>query len=361
VVLLLFFSVQIDATVGDETDLFTEQDVLKLELQVDLTKLCRTENQSPCKDVPAILTYHLVSGTTQQLNVHVRARGQWRKKRTNCRVPPLFVLFNDGTEGTIFEGQHVLPLNTHCRNLSRYENYVLKEYLAYRIYNLLTEKSVRTRLVNISYTNKSTSRRVESHWAFLAEHFDSMAKRNDAKVLKTRKLDLNAVEPQDMATMDLFQFMIGHTDWSALYLHNVVLIHQLEDPPFTGVTAVPFDFDFSGLVYTSYAEPAMKLRLKNVRQRLYRGFCNREIDWEKLFASFQGIRLGVFEMIDTLPGLSTGSRRQARAYLRGFYDILDSPRRRERLIIKACRERADVYEISGHFRSMANLASRAAS
>ena len=64
--------------------------------------------------------------------------------------PPLFVSFGDETaRGTLFEGQTMLPLTTHCRDSSSYEQYVLKEYLAYRIYNLLTDKSLRVRLARV--------------------------------------------------------------------------------------------------------------------------------------------------------------------------------------------------------------------
>jgi hypothetical protein len=201
----------------------------------------------------------------------------------------------------------------------------------------LTEKSVRTRLLNISYRKNPPSRRPKRHQAFFSEHFNYMAKRNGAGVLKVGQLDLNSVEPPELAIMELFQFMIGHTDWSAVYLHNIFLIHQTDAQANGGVTAVPFDFDFSGLVSAQYATPDATMPIRNIRQRLYRGLCSPAIDWEQLFTRFQDIRSEVFKLVYTLPGLTQSSRSRTRSFLQGFYDILDSPGKREQRIIQACR------------------------
>ena len=62
-----------------------------------------------------------------------------------------------GTEGTIFEGQDKFRVVTHCRDRDEYEENVLEEYLAYRIYALLTEISFRVRLARITYGDCTSS------------------------------------------------------------------------------------------------------------------------------------------------------------------------------------------------------------
>ena len=62
----------------------------------------------------------------------------------------------------------------------------------------------------------------------------------------------------------VFEYMIGNTDWSAVYGHNIVLIRDAAGR----ATAVPYDFDFSGLVDTEYARAAPELPIRHVRQRV---------------------------------------------------------------------------------------------
>ena len=69
----------------------------------------------------------------------------------------------------------------------------------------------------------------------------------------------------------MFQYMIGNTDFSAVYLHNERLFYV------DGmIVPVPYDFDMSGLVDASYAVVSQVrnevLPIDKVTKRLYRGF-----------------------------------------------------------------------------------------
>ena len=141
---------------------------------------------------------------------------------------------------------------------------MLKEHLAYQIYNALTDKSLRARLARMTYHD--TSGRTESltRYAFFVEHFDSLAKRHDAVVWKPERFDVLDADPVEMATLDVFEYMIGNTDWSAVFNHNVVLIRDAAGR----ATAVPYDFDFSGLVDAEYASVAPELPIRHVTAAL---------------------------------------------------------------------------------------------
>jgi hypothetical protein len=321
-----------------ETALFTDKAPLDFELRIDLDALCRELDQVGCEDVSATLIYRPREGGEEQFSIDVRTRGEWRLNRWNCKYPPLFLVFGDDTPGTLLEGQDLLPLTTHCSSRNRrYQDYVLREYLAYQIYQMLTEKSVRTRLVRIRYADPSGRHRYGPYFAFLSEHFRSMADRNHARILKVDSIELSETDPMEMATMDLFQYMIGNTDWSALALHNILPIRALAATAPTVVSPVPFDFDFSGLVSAEYATPPPDLPIKSTRQRYYRGFCNPAIDWDALFAQFQDIRPQVFDLLDELPGITRPGRRSTRAFLKDFYSTLGNPERRQKRIVDACR------------------------
>ena len=317
------------------TGLFLEDRVLKMDLIFESRDLCRDEDRSRCEDVPAILIYSADGQIDQEIPVLLKTRGNWRLRRDICTIPPLFIIFpEEKTEGTLFAGQDLLPLTTHCSSKrGRYDDYVLKEYMAYRIYNLLSEKSVRVRLAYIHYRKSAQSKLPEPHYGFLNEHFLSVAARNGDELWKTPRYDPAQSNPMEVATMELFQFMIGNTDFSALAQHNIVLLRD----PGGEVTPLPFDFDFSGLVNAEYAGPPPDLPLHSVRQGLYRGFCHPGLDWDALFRKFRDKRMKVFELIESVPDLSSRARRSSLKYMKDFYKILDSPKKRQKMIVGACR------------------------
>jgi hypothetical protein len=324
-----------NAVVG--TGLFLDDWVLKMDLIFENRDLCRKKDRSGCKDVPAILTYSMDGQEDQEIPVLLKTRGNWRLRRDICSMPPLFIIFpEEKTEGTLFAGQDMLPLTTHCKSkYGRYDNYVLKEYLAYRIYNLLSEKSVRVRLTYIHYRKSAQKKLSNAHYGFLNEHFLSVAARNGNELFKTEAYDPAQSDPMEVGTMELFQFMIGNTDFSALAQHNIVLLRD----PDGQVTPLPCDFDFSGLVDAEYAGPPPALPIHSNRQRLYRGFCHPGMDWDALFRKFRDIRMQVFELIESLPDLSERARKSSLKYMKDFYKILDSPKKRQRDIVDACRAR----------------------
>ena len=66
--------------------------------------------------------------------------------------------------------------------------------------------------------------------------------------------------------------MIGNTDWGCTYLQNIVLITKdSAKAPF----AIPYDFDHAGIVDAPYARPAEELEISSIRERLYRGYCEK--------------------------------------------------------------------------------------
>jgi len=335
---VIAFAVPKDAGAGAAAaaqvpELFDTEEPLAMELRMNVRDLCRGAKQDGecAAGAPATLSYVDSDGAEQRLDVRLRPRGKWRAESGHCAIPPLFVSFDANTAlGTIFEGQTMLPLTTHCRETSSYEQYVLKEYLAYRIYNTLTDKSLRVRLARIAYRDAGRRDRVVERYAFFTEHFDSLAARQQAEVYEPENFDRLAADPLELGTLDLFQYLIGNTDWSDLKGHNVVHIRAQDGR----VTAVPYDFDFSGLVDADYAGPPPSLPIKTVTQRLFRGFCRPEFDWRAVFATFQTQHRAITNLVEQTPMLAADQRRKANAYLETFFAVLDSPKRDD--IVKSC-------------------------
>ena len=257
---------------------------LELELVFDAAALCRDPRREACEDAAATLVYRSAGGESVPIEVTLRVRGRWRKETADCRLPALFVFFTEPHAAeTPFAGEKMLPLTTHCREGRGYEQYVLKEYLAYRILNRLTDKSLRVRLARITYRDAGDQGRAVTRYAFFTEHFDALAARHAAEVWRPKELDVRSVDANELATVALFEYLIGNTDWSAVYSHNVVALRSASG----AVSAVPYDFDFSGLVDAEYAGPPPGVPIASVRERIYRGFCAPEPNWPAVFASFE--------------------------------------------------------------------------
>ena len=94
----------------------------------------------------------LVDPSGQSLPINLQLRGITRRTSEICDFAPLRVDFTAAPPATsVFAGQRRLKLVTHCRNSASFQQYVLLEYAAYRLYNLLTPRSFRVRLANITY------------------------------------------------------------------------------------------------------------------------------------------------------------------------------------------------------------------
>jgi hypothetical protein len=328
-----------------DAPLFAENTVMKLSIALDFKDLCRPRESENCDFVPTVLVYGTESGEKRSMPVEIKARGGWRSLSRNCSAPLLWVRFAEqAVPGTPFEGQSLLPLTTHCgkgvsvealtRAIPRadFEQYLLREFLAYRVYSSLTDLSLRTRLVRISYPDPGQSGQSTLHYAFFTEHFDDAAARTGNTRPGRGNFDPDRLDPQAAARLALFQFMIGNTDWSIVRERNTMLMQSSEGRQLP----VPYDMDMSGLVDAEYAGPAPGLPIDSVRERYFLGHCQPGIDWEDLFADFNSKRDAILELDDRLPGFSRSSQRWIHRYLESFFDILDSVDQRREQITAAC-------------------------
>lgn len=332
----------------EQSALFDSSAVLRLALDADFDNMCREREDDNCDYTPANLTVWDDQNKPKVLPVEVKVRGGYRSYRKNCQVPPLFVRFSSETTlGTPFEGQTLLPLTSHCKdqankglmtNLEKkvkpkeYEQYVLKEYLGYRFYNLLSDVSLSVRLLSIQYTGPGRPGR-KPKYAFFTEHFDSLAARKQLKRLPRGSFDHQSIDVFAMDRLNLFHFMIGNTDYSVVRQRNTIL---LQDEQGKQIPA-PYDLDFSGLVDADYGSPAPGLPIQNNRVRLYLGFCHPQLDWQRTYGLYAEKRDALFAEIRNTPGLSKVKNWIVSDYLKQFYKILGSETNRKKMIEDQCQ------------------------
>lgn len=322
-----------------QTRLFSESSELPIVIEGPLSELVRraARNTDPA---PAVL---VIDG--QRFDMELSPRGFSRRTLGICQFPPLRIDLSGTRQGSIMQGQNKLKLVTRCRPGASYEQITILEYTAYRLYNEITPLSYRVRPVRTTYRDSAGRRREETQFNFLIEDSSDMARRNNRVEIQvqSREVASTQLDPQQAAIVGLFQYMIGNLDWDMVEgsqaddcCHNGKLFAATATSR-EAVVPVPYDFDFSGLVNAPYAVPPEGLGARDVRQRVYRGYC-RYNDQARVAAElFRARRDQVYAVIDGETRLVAARRNSARSYIENFYEILDDPRRFERQIIEECR------------------------
>jgi len=335
---LLLVAVPVDAPQAPPPPtppLFSSHEPLDVTLSADFDRLEADRLTSP--DRPSTLLVSGPDGTSIRIGAELRTRGAFRLDPTNCSFPPLRVDVDGGdARGTVFEGQDNLKIVSSCRpGREAYDRLVLLEYLAYRAYGVLTDVSFRVRLARITFHDESGQQAPATRVGFFIEDDEALGQRIEARpfeLAEGKNLPVSAFEPSSAMTMAVFQYVIGNPDWSDVAAHNVEIFDR------GGVAiAVPYDFDFSGLVDAPYATPGPDLGLRSVRERLYRGWC-----WNDLVAAgvLQRLREGrgrVLALVEDFEGLDGTVRRRAAAYLREGFSDLETDERARRRFLRDCR------------------------
>lgn len=159
------------------SELFSSDEVLEFVLTSDFDQLKKDRGQES-DEIPGQVEVLGAGGESVQIPIQVKTRGKFRLQRRICPDPPLRLNFPESEpHGTVFDGQDKLKLVSHCRDSDRYEQNLLEEYLAYRIYNHLTEISFRVQLARITYRDTSGKNDPIERMAFLIEDEEAMAAR----------------------------------------------------------------------------------------------------------------------------------------------------------------------------------------
>jgi hypothetical protein len=312
--------------------LFASEAPIAITLAADFS-LLEGDRDDEAPERPATVT--LEDGTA--LEAQLRTRGNFRREKANCFMPPLRINLRTGQlGGTAFEGQDKLKIVGNCRPGRRsYEVLVLREYLAYRALQAITDEAFRVRLAHITYVDESGAADPRTEYAFFIEDDEQLAARLGARVFgldEGRNLLPQAFAVVPATRLAIFQYMIGNTDWSDMAEHNVLLLQRG-----AGAVAIPYDFDFSGLVGAPYATPAPDIGLDDVRERRYLGWCRPPGVAEAVLGEVQAARDEIIAVVEGFDGLDEGERQSMLDYLTPFFDSIQTPERARATFLGLCR------------------------
>ena len=307
-------------------DLMNEQEVAEVSLKMDFSDFL-SKRKTLKEYVNAEFKFKKSKEEVVELPVRVRFRGRYR--RMKCNFPPLKLKFKKDTLAAYgFNEFNELKLVTHClddRDASK--DLILREYLAYRLYNILTPHSFRAQLVHVNYLNTKKKPKKMQGWGILIEDADGLAYRVGGKSKEEMGIAHERFIAEQEQIVALFQYMIGNVDWDCKMARNVEFIHR----PDSSVVLVPYDFDFSGLVNAPYAVPNMNKKQWRITDRVYLGHCQNLEELQPTIDLFISKKKELFEAILNFEMLNEKSKVEMSNYLHSFFEIIEDEGRTSEL------------------------------
>ncbi len=271
-------------------------------------------------------------GDTLALPGRVKTRGNLRLEM--CSMPPLKLKFEKGELAKkMLSPMNEMDIVHPCRDADQFDQFLLREYLAYKLYEQISPYHFKTQLIQLHYVNPDGTPHRSPVPAFLVENTEELVHRLAGRRHKVQVVSRAAVERESLLRVALFQFMIGNTDWFILNRHNLEFVGL---PGHSLLVTVPYDFDYSGLVLPPYAFPHESLQLPSSSIRYYQGWCHPEDEVQAALQVFHDKKEEILSLPSRIPGFSDRSVRFTTEYLRGFFDVIENPQKLKTQIVNHC-------------------------
>jgi len=312
--------------------LFTNEEIIELDLRFDITHYTRKKPKD--EYLKAVLTYHINDKDSINREIRLKSRGEFRNGY--CAFPPVMVNFKKA--GFIKEDLTKITkmkLVTHCQTGN--EDNLMKEYLIYKLFNVLTDSSFRVRLLKLNYINTYKKSKPIVTYGFFIEPVSIMAERLHCVPVEAINLTQKNIQPKYMDRAAIFNYMIGNTDWSVPNQHNMkVFTVPGSATPELGMV-IPYDFDYSGMVDANYAVPAEGLEITSVRERIYLGVCREPEYYAGVLREFADKKTEFYRVIQEFPYLHEKTKKTMTRYLDEFYADFDKQSRIVSNFMRECK------------------------
>ena len=309
--------------------LFDSEDPMEVKLHFDLSTFLKKNLKTGSLD--GIIEFALSETDTADRKVKIKPRGEYRFK--TCAFPPIQLTFKKPVNAYPDTGKiKKIKLVTHCQTGKASDDYVLREYLVYKLFSVLTDTSFRVRLLRIEYIDTHKGRKPVSQFGFFIEPLDILAQRTNSTIVKTNNLTQKNIVPSIMDRLAIFSYMVAQWDWSVPGQHNLSIIVP-PDYSTTGLgVAIPYDFDLTGLVNANYGLPDPATGLSSNRDRKFAGICRSKEDFARALEKFRDLKGSFYSVINDFPYLDQRSKKDITVFLDQFFNQLDNQKNIDRLI-----------------------------
>ena len=310
--------------------LFSNKKPLKIKLNYSNKNLNKNTNDSTFIKSKLIF---FEKKTNKEIQVSLRARGNFRRK--HCYFTPVKIKIKKSDAlNTIFSDNRTLKLVLPCKNNRDKNDNILKEFIAYKIYEIISPYYFKTRRLEVDYTNQKNKKGINYNLAgFLIEDDDKVAKRFDGKIVK-RKISPLAMDDFNSVNLSFFNFLIGNTDFSSAHQHNgKLLFHKKKIIP------IPYDFDLTGWVKPKYGLGITNRLGYSFEERNYIGFKRGKNIYSKVRNHYLRLKEKIFNTVELYESEFEykKSYNLMMDYLRGFYEILEDDKLYDNLIISEAK------------------------
>jgi hypothetical protein len=312
---------QVYRSTDENFGFFSSDDLLEMHLNFDIETYQRKKIKGLSNDGNLIV--YTGKNDSIKKNVRIKTRGYFRFNY--CSMPPMEIIFKKPVFAFRDSGMfRKLKLVTQCQSSNIYSDYILKEYLTYKMFNLFTDTSFNVRLVKMHYIDNQNKRKTIVQYGFIIEPAIVLAERLHATILKDILITQKSVIPRLMMRIAIFNYMIGNYDWAVPNQHNVLILTSQD--PFADhlAVAVPYDFDWTGLVNPLYALPVEELGIETVRERLYMGICLSREGFRDELLKFIPYKKKIYSLVNDFPYLNPRAKKDMISYLNEFYEKLES-------------------------------------
>jgi hypothetical protein len=322
-------------TQKQDISLFGSDEILNVSLYLDLAGFLKKNSKTDSFEADMIIN----PGQADSINRKVRIKYRGILRYDLCSFPPIQINFKkslNSDSGKIKK----LKLVTHCEPGSLTDDYVVKEYLVYKLFNALTDTSLRARLVKINYIDSKRNKKTVTKYGVFIEPIEFLAKRTNSTILKTTTLKQNHIIPNVIDRLAIFNYLVSNWDWSVAGLHNVEVIKPMSYTPGSLGIAVPYDFDLTGIVNAEYAIPPPNIPIQNIRERLYSGLCRSKEVYIKDLQEFITRKENLYSAVNECPYLTQRSKKDITYFMDEFFDKLEKPKSMDNLIddfLRTCK------------------------
>lgn len=314
---------------------FQSQEMVKLTITTNINQLL--ENRKKATYQEASIVWKSSNGNEVKLDADIRARGKYRNRV--CDFPPIKLKFSKKELSELgYSSYNKMKLVTHCLdNEDEGNQNVIKEYLAYQMYNQLTDQSFRVQLVEVEYIDAANPGTSDIRYGMIIEHKKEMAARLNATIKNDLyNPDVTQIDADAENKMALFQYLIGNEDYSTSAYKN---IEWIENKTSGKLIPVPYDFDFSGFVNPSYARVPSQYGHTSNLDRMYLGLPVSDNLLKKNINTFLAKKKALIQLVRKDRNLNLEQRLGAIAYIRSFYSkINDLHKSSERSLYDALKK-----------------------
>lgn len=314
---------------GRYLSLFEEEDLLEVSLSFDVSKFLKKAERD--QSIDAIMTMHFSKTDSLESKVTLKYRGNSRFER--CRYPPARITFKKPLYEVSDSGRiKKIKLVNQCQQGSAYGEYVIREYLVYKLYNVLTDTSFRARLISLNFIDTENKRRAITQYGILLEPEGLVEQRLNMLEVETKSLSQRHMYPVMIDRLAIFNYMVSNWDWSVPGQHNISVFTSV-NPELAGLgIPIPFDFDLTGVVNADYAIPPPGLGIEANRDRMFSGICRTREVYQGELMAFLEKKEEFYSVITDFPYLNKADKRDIIVFLDQFFDQLEKPRSFDRMI-----------------------------